>query len=982
MTITVGSGATSLSFYAAAWKGAAGNISVTAPSGVTASQTSLVLSADDGISNNSPFTLSGSESDFAFTISLTGVSSGATLTFASGTARRFVVWSPSYETESGSSSSSSSSGAVQLYMSNPQYDSDNNLVTWEDVEGASYYEVSIGNELGYDEATSPYNGNFQPSVEYTVYVRACGDGVNYLTSDGKSVTFTAQAPFVGTDYVLCTSAADLVVGASYIVTSGTEGSVKAMSTESNTNNRREVAVSVNETTNKITTNSSVLVLTLGGSNGAWTFLTTNYLGTNGYLESTSEDKNYLLVKAHDSVDDIPNNGKFSISFSGDAATITANAGNKTIMRHNSSSNLFALYSSGQNNVYLWKDANAGTAQVFGELDHIKITTPASKTTFYVGETFSSAGLVLTGYDAYDESTALTEVYSSGFTTDFDGKVFSDEDIDEGITVLVTYGEKTAFYYINVSAPLEKSVAQALVIANALESGAVSTDLYKVEGYIISIVTAWSTQYHNITYTLGDTADATETIEVYRSIAANGTAGALLQVGDKVSVTGYLKNHNGTTLEFNSGCVTALLQAVPAEKIDVATALEIANALANGANSDKQYEVEGYIISIVEAWTEQYKNISYNIGDTAEATETIEVFRSNANVAQGTDGSKLKVGDKVSVVGYLTNYNGTKPEFVSGCVTTLVEASSDPKSYLDSASSVATIYGEESKNAQQEFNNSVTFSTVMSDGDVLSDENPVDIGSASLSASKGTNNNAPKYYANGTALRFYSGNILEFSVEDYYITSIEFTYSGGSYAFTLDTVDNNGSFDFDKDNLSGTWTGMSSSVSLTGTGSTRITSVSVTYGEYTTSVSSVSLRFGARFEKAIWDDMASKFTIKDYGVKLFRRSASTTNPTLTVEKAFEDGLTLATVHSGSGATPYLDTDTNEYVFNARISFSNSDYYNIVYVAAPFVVIDDGTEDGHYYFLDEMEYSVKSLAQHYVGNTAYQYLSQDALKELAK
>ena len=60
MTITVGEGATTLSLYAAAWKGVNGlSLNITAPAGVTVSPASISLTADDGISNNSPFTLSG-----------------------------------------------------------------------------------------------------------------------------------------------------------------------------------------------------------------------------------------------------------------------------------------------------------------------------------------------------------------------------------------------------------------------------------------------------------------------------------------------------------------------------------------------------------------------------------------------------------------------------------------------------------------------------------------------------------------------------------------------------------------------------------------------------------------------------------------------------------------------------------------------------------------------------------------------------------
>ena len=147
-----------------------------------------------------------------------------------------------------------------------------------------------------------------------------------------------------------------------------------------------------------------------------------------------------------------------------------------------------------------------------------------------------------------------------------------------------------------------------------------------------------------------------------------------------------------------------------------------------------------------------------------------------------------------------------------------------------------------------------------------------------------------------------------------------------------------------------------------------------------SVDSVAMRLGARISVQSWTDINSNFgTIKDYGVMLFKRLANTTEPTLTVEKAFQEGRTLATVRKGSGDAPYLDTDTNEYVFNAKVNISSSNY-GLVIVAAPFVVIEDSNGDDQYYFLDQLEYSAKTLAEYYLANGGSD-LSDDALTVIA-
>ena len=99
MTITVGAGAKSLKFYAAAWKGVTGlSLNIT---GATVNPGSVALTADDGMTSNSPFTLVGNESDFEFTVSLSGISSETVLTLATSTTKRFVIWGAVYSAAGG-----------------------------------------------------------------------------------------------------------------------------------------------------------------------------------------------------------------------------------------------------------------------------------------------------------------------------------------------------------------------------------------------------------------------------------------------------------------------------------------------------------------------------------------------------------------------------------------------------------------------------------------------------------------------------------------------------------------------------------------------------------------------------------------------------------------------------------------------------------------------------------------------------------------
>lgn len=167
---------------------------------------------------------------------------------------------------------------------------------------------------------------------------------------GKSeVKKEAKAATDTTVYKLITSTADLEAGKSYVITSGTNGSVKAMSKTTNSNNRKIVDITISD--NKFTSTADVLRLTLGGQSGAWTFYTENY-ETNGYLASASSGKNnYCRVIADSTAATI------SFSANGDAVINIAPHTERNLLMYNSSSSCFACYTGGQSVVYLFKETN-------------------------------------------------------------------------------------------------------------------------------------------------------------------------------------------------------------------------------------------------------------------------------------------------------------------------------------------------------------------------------------------------------------------------------------------------------------------------------------------------------------------------------------------------------------------------------------------------------------------------------------------------
>ena len=208
-------------------------------------------------------------------------------------------------------------------------------------------------------------------------------------------------------------------------------------------------------------------------------------------------------------------------------------------------------------------------------------------------------------------------------------------------------------------------------AYALETGASLSEAATLTGVITSIDTAYSEQYGNITVTIqiGNMTD--KPIVCFR---LKGEGADALAVGDTITVTGTLKNYNGT-IEFDAGCT--LDKVVKGEgtsgkteepkddtaKIDMndpAAVVNAAYALENGASLAEAATLTGIITRVDTAYSEQYGNITVTILVGEMVDKPIMCFR-----LKGDGAAALSVGDTITVTGTLKNYNGTI-EFDAGC----------------------------------------------------------------------------------------------------------------------------------------------------------------------------------------------------------------------------------------------------------------------------------------------------------------------------
>ena len=140
-------------------------------------------------------------------------------------------------------------------------------------------------------------------------------------------------------------------------------------------------------------------------------------------------------------------------------------------------------------------------------------------------------------------------------------------------------------------------------------------------------------------------------------AAEGTIEGKAWSGDAAEVVFTVAGNtqmNKITVNFDGDVVVPEPQPT-AEEITVAKALEVINALADGATTDEEYQVKGYVIAVTEI-SAQYGNATFVIADAADATEGLTVFRTKGfNGASITNESLLKKGDLVVVKGKLQKY---------------------------------------------------------------------------------------------------------------------------------------------------------------------------------------------------------------------------------------------------------------------------------------------------------------------------------------
>ena len=239
-------------------------------------------------------------------------------------------------------------------------------------------------------------------------------------------------------------------------------------------------------------------------------------------------------------------------------------------------------------------------------------------------------------------------------------------------------DKTATLEILEKAAPTMTPEEIVDAAYALEAGQTLEGTHTLTGVISSVDTPYDSGYKNVTVTIKVPGKEDKPIQCFR---LKGTGADVIRVGDTITVTGTLKNYNGT-IEFDAGCtLDAFVLAAPYDtpgRIVLA-----AYALGNGKSLDGTYTLTGVITKVNTAYNPSHSNVTVTIAVPGYESKPIMCFR-----LKGTGADVIKAGDTITVTGVLKNYNGTI-EFDAGCTLDSYVAAA-PAPEVDASSSLEEI----------------------------------------------------------------------------------------------------------------------------------------------------------------------------------------------------------------------------------------------------------------------------------------------------
>ena len=366
---------------------------------------------------------------------------------------------------------------------------------------------------------------------------------------------------------------------------------------------------------------------------------------------------------------------------------------------------------------------------------------------------------------------------------------------------------------------------AINYATALGTDVESTEDVYIKGKVVSITEEYTTDYGNASFDISNDGESKNTFKVWRALYLGNkkytSDKTQIKVGDEVIICGKVVNFKGNTPETVQGkAYLYSLNGVTEEggsegdnegdfgeqkgsgtvddPYNCAAALAFTSALGKDEKSEKEIYIKGIVSNIKYEYDTNYGNGTFSISDDGTSKNEFLVWRALylGNVKYTAGQEQPHVGDEVIICGKVVNYYGNTPETVQG------------EAYLYSLKCNYTGGGDEpgggDDNPGGEVSGnslSVTFADFGWENQTALEVVTLTDGTT-LSFDAGGNNNGPKYYTTGNAVRMYPKNSVVINSSKK-IASIKITcdnYNGTLYNASGDISSDPGSVSISGDDL--------------------------------------------------------------------------------------------------------------------------------------------------------------------------------------
>ena len=207
-----------------------------------------------------------------------------------------------------------------------------------------------------------------------------------------------------------------------------------------------------------------------------------------------------------------------------------------------------------------------------------------------------------------------------------------------------------------------TAADIFELIDILESGETLEGTYALTGVVTEIRTAFNSQYGNVSVVI-QVDDLGKTILCYRMQATDADA---VVEGDKITVTGTIKNYNGTK-EFDEDCTFVMVQkaqfTVSFDSVENGSISGVTSGASHERGTTISFNVsadEGYVVKSVKAngTACTLTDGTYSFVLTADTTITVEI----AEESQGGEGTetteKVVATFDFGANGTASHYDGT------------------------------------------------------------------------------------------------------------------------------------------------------------------------------------------------------------------------------------------------------------------------------------------------------------------------------------